>query len=167
MSKIWSCFFYENIAKNCIHQFKYRQKPNMTAIFQLNIQHLLLTITPLLKNIDIIIPVPLHKTRKHFRGFNQTELIAKILSKNLSIPIKPNILIKTKKTMPQVNLPRQERIINLKNCFCVQNSRIIHGKNILIVDDVTTTGTTLNICAKELITRGAKEIFGFTLAKTR
>ncbi|MFH1395606.1 MAG: phosphoribosyltransferase family protein [Candidatus Omnitrophota bacterium] len=111
--------------------------------------------------------MPLHKTRTYFRGFNQTELIAKILAKNLAIPLKLNILIKTKKTKAQVTLPRKKRIINLKNSFCVLNPDSIEGKNILIVDDVITTGTTLNTCAKELIKNGAKKICGFTLAKTR
>jgi len=118
-------------------------------------------------SIDLIIPVPLHKKRRRRRGYNQSEIIAKHLSKVYCLPMSSQILIKTKNTVPQMKLSKKLRIKNLTDSFSSKNIHILKNKNIMLVDDVITTGTTLNTCAKKLIKAGAKKVFVFTLARTK
>ena len=115
-------------------------------------------------NDFIIIPVPLSQKRLKWRGFNQAEEIAKNLSIYLEIPILNNILIKNKDTTFQSKLSNEERKINLLNTFnCNEN---MENKKILLVDDIYTTGSTMEECSKVLKQSKAKEIIGITIAKT-
>lgn len=113
-------------------------------------------------NIDCIMPVPLHSSRKRMRGFNQSDILAKDLSKYLDIPVLHDCLYRVKKTIDQKGLSRTERLHNLDNAFMVKDlpSNI---KNILIVDDVYTTGTTIEKCAKVLKDSGANKIYFLTI----
>lgn len=112
----------------------------------------------------LLVPVPLYKSRQSERGFNQSELLAKYISKKTNIPHK-NALVRDKSTPTQVSLSGAERRENLNGAFCCIDKRSIKGKNILLVDDVTTTYSTLNECAKELISAGAKRVYGLVVAK--
>ena len=94
-------------------------------------------------NFDLIIPIPLHKSKLQKRGFNQAELIAKGLSKNLNIPVDTTSLIRTINTETQTKKNREERMLNVKDAFEVTNSKVLQHKRILLVDDVLTTGSTL------------------------
>lgn len=114
-----------------------------------------------LKN-SIIIPVPLHKKRFRWREFNQAEEIAKIVTKHFNLPITTD-LVRIKNTKPQVKLNAAERKTNLKNCFTWTGNNL-NGKNILIIDDVSTTGSTLNECAHALKPAGAGQIWGLVVA---
>lgn len=113
-------------------------------------------------NIDCIMPVPLHSSRKRMRGFNQSDILAKDLSKYLDIPVLHDCLCRIKKTIDQKGLSRTERLHNLDNAFMVRDlpSNI---KNILVVDDVYTTGTTIEKCAKILKDSGANKIYFLTI----
>ena len=113
-------------------------------------------------NIDCIMPVPLHKSRQRQRGFNQSEILARCLSKYLGIPAYTKCLYRIKKTKDQKGLSRAERLHNLDNAFVVKEfpKKV---KNILIVDDVYTTGTTIEKCAKILKDAGANEIYFLTI----
>ena len=112
--------------------------------------------------IDCIIPVPLHSSRKRMRGFNQSDILAKYLSKYLDLPVFFDCLCRVKKTKDQKGLNRTERLHNLDNAFMVRDlpSNI---KNILIVDDVYTTGTTIEKCAKVLKDSGINKIYFLTV----
>ena len=112
----------------------------------------------------LLIPVPLHKSRQSERGFNQSELLAKYISKKTNIPYK-NGLLRNKSTPTQVSLTGVERRANLDGVFTCTDKRLIRGKNILLVDDVTTTYSTLNECAKELISAGAKRAYGLVVVR--
>lgn len=117
-----------------------------------------------IKNIKdtIIIPVPLHKKRLNWRGFNQSEELAKILAKKFSLEISTELKrIRHKK--PQTQLKKQKRKENIKNCFAWSGEKI-QNKNIILIDDVTTTGSTLNECAKILKENGVDEVWGLVLA---
>lgn len=121
---------------------------------------------------DIFIPVPLHKRRLRFRGFNQSELLANSLSKNLApelnFPVLKNCLLRQRYTKPQMKtISREERLGNLKDAFIIakENVKIIKRKNIWLVDDVATTGITLEECARVLKKSGAKNVFGIVLAR--
>ena len=116
-------------------------------------------------NVDLIIPVPVHKSKLKERGFNHTEKLAKHLGQLLDIPV-VELLIKTRKTIPQAKTKnKDERSKNLKNVFSVTSIGQIKGKRVLIVDDVVTTGSTLRECAKVLRKNGAEEIWGLTIAQ--
>jgi ComF family protein len=113
----------------------------------------------------IIIPVPIHKSREKWRGFNQAKEIAKIIAEKTYLPYYPDNLIKIKKTKTQVGLKRKERLENLKNCFSILDSSKIRGKTVLLIDDVYTTGATMEECAKILKEAGAKNVYGITAAR--
>lgn len=112
----------------------------------------------------LIIPVPLSKKRKRWRGFNQAEEIAKLLAGHLKLPLLSGGLLRIKHTRPQVKLNEAERKKNLAGCFSWKGENLC-GRKILLVDDVATTGTTLNECAKVLKENGAKEVWGLVVAK--
>ena len=114
---------------------------------------------------SVFIPIPLHKTKKRKRGFNQSELIAKELSKSLNIPLKTDILVKTKKTQTQTNLTKEQRAENVKNAFIIKNPQSIEGKTVFLVDDVFTTGSTMKECAKTLKKAGATYVWGIAVAR--
>lgn len=118
------------------------------------------------KNFNIV-PIPLHPQKEKERGFNQTLIIAKIIQERINIPILENILIKNKNTLPQMKLKNfKQRTENITDSFIIKNSQNIAGKNILLVDDVTTTGSTLIEASKTLKSAGAKKIIAITIAKT-
>lgn len=112
--------------------------------------------------IDFAIPVPLHKERYHERGYNQAQLIAEAFGHSVHIPIAPSFLTRTRYSESQVNLQFNERQENVKDAF--QATADLSGKRILLIDDVYTTGATLNECAKTLRKAGAIDIYGLTLA---
>lgn len=114
------------------------------------------------KNI-LIIPVPLHPKRLRWRGFNQSEKIADIIASNLQIPIDSTSLKRIKFKTPQAKLKKEDRIKNISNNFNWHGNKL-NQQNIILIDDVTTTGATLNECAKVLKANGAKEVWGLVLA---
>ena len=118
-----------------------------------------------LKQYDIIIPVPIHKNRKKLRGYNQSELIAKELAKNIKMQITTDSLIKQKNNVSQSTLNKEERIKNVKDVYALKNSEILENKKILIFDDIYTTGSTLSECTKTIRKAHPKQIGIFTLAK--
>jgi ComF family protein len=117
-------------------------------------------------DVDVILPVPLHRTRLRAREFNQSLLLADQLGRYLTLPVSATNLVRTAATEPQTTLTRQARLQNLKKAFAVQKPQAIAGKRILLVDDVFTTGTTVNECAKTLRKAGSGPVFALTLART-
>jgi len=115
-------------------------------------------------SIDLIIPVPLHQLKKVNRGYNQSFYIAKGLGKSLNINVKQNILKRVKFTQTQTALTFTERQGNVENAFKTKKINLINGKNILLVDDVITTGATINECAKVLLEGGAEKIYACSSA---
>ncbi|MCJ7787036.1 ComF family protein, partial [Patescibacteria group bacterium] len=107
----------------------------------------------------LLISVPLEKRKLKQRGFNQAEELAKELSKSLKISLFNDVLIKIKETLPQVELSGKEREENIKDAFLCQNREKIQGKRILLVDDVYTTGSTMEEGARVLKIAGAKEVW--------
>ena len=115
----------------------------------------------------IIIPIPLHKKRLRERGFNQAEEIAKILGSYLGLPIQNKVLIKTLDTKHQTSLAnKDERLKNVSGSLAISKDVNLKGKNILLVDDVYTTGATIGEAMKVLRRVGVNEIFVFVVAKT-
>ncbi len=113
----------------------------------------------------LVIPIPLHHKKFLSRGFNQSELLAQKIAEEFDLELKNGLLIKTKNTRSQTDLKEEKRIINVKDVFEVKNKKEVKDKVILLVDDVFTTGSTLNEAAKALKKSGAKEVWGVTLAR--
>ena len=109
--------------------------------------------------IDLIVPVPIHHLKKAERGFNQSDFIAKGLSKSLGIPYLTKLIKRTRYTESQTGMNIDERAKNVSNVFKIRNSKKIIEKNILLVDDVITTGATTLECGKSLVNAGAKSVY--------
>lgn len=114
---------------------------------------------------DIIIPVPMSKVKKASRGYNQTELISKKLAQMLNIEYENKCLVKKKVNKTQSSLNEKQRFENVKGVFGIENSNIIKNKNVILFDDIVTTGATVNECAKVLKEAGAKKICVLAIAK--
>ncbi|WDV46116.1 ComF family protein [Clostridiaceae bacterium M8S5] len=156
-----SPLIYEGYIRDCIHKFKYGKKPYMyKALGSIMLDYL----NSLDLDFDIIIPVPLNKKRLLERGFNQAELLSKCISKHSNSRVITKSLVRTKNTRRQNKLNRKDRLKNIKGAFTVRNKEVIANKNIILVDDIYTTGTTINECCKELTKSGAKSIYVLTLA---
>jgi competence protein ComFC len=116
------------------------------------------------RQFDIIVPVPLHPTRRRERGFNQASLLAELLSARISIPCKP-LLKRIRYTTTQTALDRTERIENLHNAFRLRKKADVRGLHVLLIDDVLTTGSTLSECARVLKRAGAASVYAATAAR--
>lgn len=114
-------------------------------------------------NCDALIPVPLHRSRKIKRGYNQAEIIAKKISKLSGIPVYKGVLKRVKKTKPQKELNDNERKKNVENAFKIQGN-IVELKKVIIVDDIYTTGSTIDACAKQLLKNGVQEVYFICLS---
>ncbi|MCS7203346.1 MAG: ComF family protein [Thermodesulfovibrio sp.] len=154
-----SCFAaYDGILKEAINIFKYQKIKRIGKL----LGKLLVDISP--KELDILVPVPLHPKKLKTREFNQSAILAKEISNSLRIPLSLTILKKIKDNPPQVSLKASERKLNVKDVYSV--SKDIKNLKIGLVDDVITTGATLAECAKVLKRAGAKEVHAITVAKT-
>lgn len=156
-------FKYEDIIRNKIIDYKFNEKAYLSKTFEKMITKNE-KIYSFLKKYDIILYVPMFKKRKLERGYNQTEIIAKQLGKNLGISLEKNNLIKLIDTKKQSTLTKLERAENVKNVFAIQKPDRIINKNIIIFDDIYTTGNTVNECSKILKKAGAGEIAVITIA---
>lgn len=118
-----------------------------------------------LERVDMILPVPLHLKRLRQRGFNQAALLCRFLGKRLGVPVRYDVLFRGHWTDPQTRLDRKQRHANVKNAFHVAAPGIIQGSSLLLVDDVFTTGSTVNECARSLRKAGAGEVTVLTVAR--
>ena len=163
---------YNEITTEVIHSFKYRGKIQLADPFG----ELLLTAFMFfwdIGSVDIVLPVPLHSGRLRQRGFNQAYLMIRNWPRLAarhgndlpSIRIERDLLIRTRPTAPQTALGRDQRAENIKDAFELTDQEAIYGKNILLIDDVYTTGATVNECGRLLLKRGARKVDVLTLAR--
>ena len=115
-------------------------------------------------NINLILPIPLHQLKKAERGYNQSLYISKGLSKEINIPVGSGIITRRKYTHSQTTMNLLERQKNIEEAFKVKNKKKITGKNILLIDDVITTGATISECGKVLLDSGAKRVYAASVA---
>jgi ComF family protein len=168
LSDVYAPCSYDNkFVKKIIHRCKYAPfyKELSLPLAHAIIAHFRLVDNPPDINNSIITPVPLSKRRLHWRGFNQAEIIAQEISKIQKIPIN-NVLAKIAETGVQAELPQKQRQSNIKNAFAIINRETVKNKDILLVDDVITTGATINECARVLLNNGARRIIGIAAART-
>jgi len=157
-------FSYEKFILNAIHRFKYKRDISigeMLASFMAGFSFPDIDFT----NYSLIIPVPLHIKRLRERGFNQSLVLARAVEHKRQIPVNFSVLKRHKFTLTQTGANRDERKENIKGAFEVTDKKKIAGKNIILIDDVYTTGATINECAKTLIKAGAQKVAVLTLAR--
>ena len=155
---------YSGTMRDLIVQMKYADRHDLRTLFG---HWLAIAAAPLLSDgDDIIIPVPMHRTRLLWRRFNQAALLAGELARKTERPHEPGLLIRQRATRSQVGLTEAQRRTNLRGVFAVRpnNRPKIKGRNILLVDDVITTGTTVNACARVLKRHGAAQVNVVALA---
>ena len=155
---------YETIILHVIHQFKYGNNISVGALlasFMADFSFPDVDFT----DYSLIIPVPLHIKRLRQRGFNQSLILAQALAKKWQIPVNFSLLKRHKFTLTQTGLNKAERNKNIKGAFEVSDKKNIAGKNVILIDDVYTTGATINECAKTLIKAGAQKVTVLTLAR--
>lgn len=161
-TRAWTLYPYTPPLRHAICLFKYRGKVSLAA----PLATLMIGRLPLLDSVDVIMPVPLHIDRLREREFNQSLLLADHIGRRLDIPVAYTNLIRAASTPAQTTLSRKSRQKNLRRAFIVRQPDAITKKRILLIDDVFTTGTTVNECAKALRRAGSADVFALTLSRT-
>ncbi len=154
------------VAQKLIHQLKYKKQSALGKFIGVWFANSLKE-TNVFANVDYILPVPLHPKKLKKRGYNQVTLFGETLSKLLNIPYLPNILIKTSITKTQTLKQRFERFSESKTKFKLTDLTIFKNKHVLLIDDVITTGATIEACAKELLKTKNIKISVATMAYTQ
>ena len=155
------------IVQRLIHNIKYKGHKEVAKEIANWYGHLLKLESKLIQETDLIIGVPLHKSRLQQRGYNQADWIAEGLAEALNVPMRTDILIRNRFEESQTRKNRLERWENVKTVFSVTNSGAVKHKNVIVVDDVLTTGATIEACAIELVKAGCKSVSILTLATTK
>jgi len=162
LEKVRSAGEYDGVLRDFILSLKYQRNIGLAELILPDLMHVL---TNTCFQFELLIPVPLNKFRQRERGYNQVTTWGKLLSNGLDIPILSTGLKRERNTASQVTLSVEERLENVCDAFSA-NSEMIAGKNILLLDDVITTGATLTECARTLKQAGAKHISALTIARS-
>ena len=158
-------FKYEGIIRQRMLDYKFKEKSYLHRSFSEMILNCKENIE-FIKKYDVLIPVPIHKDRMKKRGYNQSELIAKdLVYKIKNIKLHNRVLIKTKNIVAQSSLNKKQREYNIKGVYKIKNAERIVNKKVVLLDDIFTTGSTVNECAKILKEAGCKEVGIVTIAK--
>lgn len=160
--KMRSAFFYNDETKPLILALKHGDKLDLIPL----LEHLCQRIEAcIFTECDIFMPVPLHQRRLIKRGYNQVAQITQYLARRYQKTYDPLSLVRIKKTVSQGHLSPQQRKQNMQRAFAVKNADRLKGKQILLVDDVITTGATINACTRALLRAGVKGVFVISLAR--
>ena len=162
----YSLWVYDSIMKKSISDFKYHYRKEYAKYY---IEKVILNYKDTINRMapDILVPVPIHKSKYRERGYNQTEILANGIAKGLNIPVLPHLLVRDKKTLPQKQLSDKERLRNLQEAF-ILNDKVFSEyprkiKSILLIDDIYTTGSTIEACTNVLMRNGIENIYFITL----
>jgi competence protein ComFC len=156
-------FEFDDILRKLVHMIKYQNCRSLALYFAQAAYEQLNTLS--IKTYSRIIPVPLHPLRLRERGYNQSAEIVRYLSTIMSIPQRNNPLSRLRHTQTQTQLSKQQRITNISGAFdCSQD---LSGEHILVIDDVITTGSTVNECSRALLAAGAASVDILALANPR
>ena len=156
--RAWAVF--EDPVRKALHKLKYRRDVGLGDALA---AHMVSYVRGLNWNIDTIVPIPLGRQRHRERGYNQVGMIARPLALALNIDFAPKALTRSKETRSQVGLSKQERQKNVEGAF--RAGVRVKGKTVLILDDVSTTGSTLSSGAEALFSSGAKDVYALTVAR--
>ena len=157
---------YEEPVKTIFHQVKFQSKVWLLEVFSNLVRNSLSSLE--MNDYDALVPIPLERSREHKRTFNQAEVVARMLAQNHNqrAPRVFHLLKKKRKTVPQSQLRRSERLRNLEGAFSVRRRSAVKGMRLLLVDDIVTTGATINECARMLKQEGAEQVDFFTIARS-
>ncbi len=164
--KGYSLWIYDEVMRQSLADFKYHNKKENARFYS---SEILLQFEKQMErmSVDAIVPVPIHKSKYRERSYNQAEILAKEIGRKMEIPVISDLLIRTKKTLPQKQLSDKERLKNLEEAFAINPLHYeVHSdrlKKILLVDDIYTTGSTIEACTKVLIQHGFHEVFFVTV----
>lgn len=161
-----SVFEYTGIVKELIHRFKYKGQMYLYEFFACFMYDKLIH----QKNwpeFDAVVPVPVSCERLKRRGYNQAELMADYIADKINVDIFPDFIIRNIDTIPQSELNRTERMKNLNNAFEIKTSDKLKNKKVLLVDDIYTTGATVNLCSRRLKNAGVSCVYVITAATGR
>ncbi len=155
---------YEGVARELIHKFKYQNRDYLSLLLARLLIEFIYQYRINLEIFDLIIPIPLHKIRLREREFNHAELIARQVAKEFSLALSSTNLWRKHHRQPQMELKEEERWKNIKGCFALHNPAEVKAKNIILIDDVLTTGATCSEAASVLKAAGASSVWVLTLA---
>jgi ComF family protein len=159
-----ACAFLGGVLRLAIHQFKYEDLHCLAAPLGRLMAQAWPALAPNALNLDVIVPVPLHPTRQRERGFNQAALLASELGIHLGRPVVEGVLVRSRATSPQVGLGPDERRANVSGAFECVNVHLA-GKSVLLIDDVYTTGSTMEAACAALRDGGVTSVWAYTLAR--
>ncbi len=154
--------FFEGGLRQAIHTFKYSHRPELAALLAELLRDYL-TAYPI--PADALVAVPLHPERERARGYNQSLLLARALSAHNHLPVWEDVLTRVRVTRPQVELDAEERHANVRDAFAATER--VAGARVLLIDDVCTTGATMEACGAALYAHGAQSVWGLALARSR
>lgn len=157
-----AAFRFEGVARQAIHDLKYRGIRNRAELLG---DALAEAIERRPLDLDLLAPVPLAPGRRRQRGFNQSELIAQVVGERIGTPVDGSCLRRVRETPAQVRLAADERRRNMHGAFTCPEGSLIAGLRIAVVDDVMTTGATLEACAEVLRSAGAARVYGLVAAR--
>ncbi len=161
--RLWFVAPYEGVLREALHTLKYKgRKPIAVSLAQLLIDFAKETLVSF--KYDAVLAIPLARNKERERSFNQSALFAERVSEALAVPSSSGGLVRVRETAPQTTLTKTERFANLQEAFRVKDPRYA-GKNLLLIDDIVTTGATVFSASKTLRTSGAKTISVLTLAR--
>lgn len=149
--------------QRALHQLKYHNNPdigiNIGRAFGRKLKS-----SDIFKSVEAIVPVPLHPQKERLRGYNQSTMFAQGLSETMEVPVMQNVLVRRIFTETQTKKKRMDRFSNVKEVFMVKKPNLIRGKHLLLVDDVLTTGATLEICGRALLEVDGTKLSAATIA---
>ena len=157
-------FLFEDGVRQAIHRLKYDGRHSLVVILvRLMADFWRANLMP----ADLLMPVPLHPARQRERGYNQSDLLAQTLGDMISLPVVTRGFRRVRHTQPQVGLHSADRRENVQGAFVYQSRGgvAVCGQRIVVIDDVCTTGSTLEACSTALRSAGASAVWGFTLAR--
>lgn len=156
--KLRAVFEYNGAIVNLIQRFKFGDRVNLADFFAkelVKLYHIHFST----EGIDFLIPVPLSTKRLKHRSYNQSQLLVRLISKNLLLPFYSDVLVKVRETPPQSRLKAEQRYDNVKQAYRVVDNSTLRHKKVLLIDDVITTGATVNACTKALLRAGVKSVY--------
>lgn len=165
--KAFSVFLFDGIIKELIHKFKYSNKTMLAKVFAQMIFDFAMNFNIQLSSYDIMLPVPLHPARLREREYNQCEMLAQQLQKFFPLEISTKDVTRIKNTKSQITLDKTSRWKNVDGAFKIRNRFVFEEKNVLIVDDLITTGATASELAETLKESGAKMVSVLTIARAK
>jgi ComF family protein len=168
-ARSWACYSTDDgedhPLRSVIQRFKYGRKVSLgKPLARLMAENCADLVAP--ASIDVIIPVPLHRKRLRWRGFNQSVVLAQEIGRQWRLPVDAFALLRSRETPPQTQLHEDERRRNMRRAFSTDPRRPVEDKSILLIDDVYTSGATVDECSRALLRGGAREVSVLTLART-